>query len=263
MLATQTLPLKPFRTMAVNVDGELPAGVTAKDVILAVIAKIGTGGGQGYVLEYRGERHRGAVDGSPDDGLQHVDRGRRPRRHDRPRRDDLRLPPGPPARPDRAPTGTRRWPTGRSCAPTTTPCSTPRCASTRPRSRRSSPGAPTPARACRCRRSVPDPESIADEHDAASRRAGPGVHGPEAGHAAARHRRRHRVHRVLHQRPDRGPARRRRGRPGPPGRRRRADARRARLGAGAAAGRGRGPGQGLPRRPAPSGASPAARCAWA
>jgi len=54
VLATQTLPLKPFRTLAVNVDGELPVGVTAKDVVLAVIAKIGTGGGQGYVLEYRG-----------------------------------------------------------------------------------------------------------------------------------------------------------------------------------------------------------------
>ncbi len=54
VLATQTLPLKPFRTMAVTVDGELPAGVLAKDVILAVIARIGTGGGQGYVLEYRG-----------------------------------------------------------------------------------------------------------------------------------------------------------------------------------------------------------------
>jgi 3-isopropylmalate/(R)-2-methylmalate dehydratase large subunit len=54
VLATQTLPLKPFKTMAINVDGELPPGVTAKDIILAVIAKIGTGGGQGHVLEYRG-----------------------------------------------------------------------------------------------------------------------------------------------------------------------------------------------------------------
>ncbi|MGH3880007.1 MAG: 3-isopropylmalate dehydratase large subunit [Actinophytocola sp.] len=54
VLATQTLPLRPFRTMAINVDGELRPGVTAKDVILAVIARIGTGGGQGYVLEYRG-----------------------------------------------------------------------------------------------------------------------------------------------------------------------------------------------------------------
>ena len=58
VLATQTLPLKPFRTMAVTVEGELPTGVTAKDVVLAVIAKIGTGGGQGHVLEYRGSAIR-------------------------------------------------------------------------------------------------------------------------------------------------------------------------------------------------------------
>ncbi|MDN5858607.1 MAG: 3-isopropylmalate dehydratase large subunit [Pseudonocardia sp.] len=57
VLATQTLPLRPFRTMAINVnsaDGTLRPGVTSKDVVLAIIAKIGTGGGQGYVLEYRG-----------------------------------------------------------------------------------------------------------------------------------------------------------------------------------------------------------------
>ncbi|WP_026453090.1 3-isopropylmalate dehydratase large subunit [Saccharomonospora iraqiensis] len=54
VLATQTLPLRPFKTMAVTVDGHLRPGVTAKDIILAVIARIGTGGGQGYVLEYRG-----------------------------------------------------------------------------------------------------------------------------------------------------------------------------------------------------------------
>ena len=54
VLATQTLPLRPFKTMAINVDGRLPAGVSAKDIILAVIAKIGTGGGQGHVIEYRG-----------------------------------------------------------------------------------------------------------------------------------------------------------------------------------------------------------------
>ena len=59
VLATQTLPLKPFKTMAINVDGDLPVGVTAKDITLAVIAKIGTGGGQGYVLEYKGSAIRG------------------------------------------------------------------------------------------------------------------------------------------------------------------------------------------------------------
>ncbi|WP_417564544.1 3-isopropylmalate dehydratase large subunit [Microbacterium sp.] len=58
VLATQTLPLKPFKTMAITVEGELRPGVTAKDVILSVIAKIGTNGGQGYVLEYRGSAIR-------------------------------------------------------------------------------------------------------------------------------------------------------------------------------------------------------------
>ncbi|TXN30106.1 3-isopropylmalate dehydratase large subunit [Lacisediminihabitans profunda] len=58
VLATQTLPLTPFKTMAITVEGELRPGVTAKDIILAVIAQIGTGGGQGYVLEFRGSAIR-------------------------------------------------------------------------------------------------------------------------------------------------------------------------------------------------------------
>ncbi|MGP5599226.1 3-isopropylmalate dehydratase large subunit [Glutamicibacter arilaitensis] len=58
VMATQSLSLKPFKTMAINVEGTLKPGVTSKDIILAVIAKIGTGGGQGYVLEYRGSAIR-------------------------------------------------------------------------------------------------------------------------------------------------------------------------------------------------------------
>src|SRR5213080_1073557 len=58
VLATQTLPQARPKTMAITVDGALPEGVTAKDLILAIIAKIGTGGGQGYVLEYRGSAIR-------------------------------------------------------------------------------------------------------------------------------------------------------------------------------------------------------------
>ncbi|WP_347347266.1 3-isopropylmalate dehydratase large subunit [Nigerium sp.] len=54
VLATQTLPQTPAKRMAVNVNGTLPADVTPKDVVLALIAKVGTGGGQGYVVEYRG-----------------------------------------------------------------------------------------------------------------------------------------------------------------------------------------------------------------
>jgi 3-isopropylmalate/(R)-2-methylmalate dehydratase large subunit len=58
VLATQTLPLARPKTMAINVEGTLKPGVTSKDIILAIIAKIGTGGGQGYVIEYRGSAIR-------------------------------------------------------------------------------------------------------------------------------------------------------------------------------------------------------------
>lgn len=58
VLATQTLPLVRPKTMAINVEGTLKKGVTSKDIILAIIAQIGTGGGQGYVLEYRGSAIR-------------------------------------------------------------------------------------------------------------------------------------------------------------------------------------------------------------
>jgi 3-isopropylmalate/(R)-2-methylmalate dehydratase large subunit len=59
VLATQTLPQSRPRTMAVTVDGELPAGSTAKDVILAIIGRLGTGGGIGHIIEYRGSVIRG------------------------------------------------------------------------------------------------------------------------------------------------------------------------------------------------------------
>jgi 3-isopropylmalate/(R)-2-methylmalate dehydratase large subunit len=58
VLATQTLPQAKPKTMAVTVDGALSDGVTAKDLVLALIAKVGTGGGQGYIVEYRGEAIR-------------------------------------------------------------------------------------------------------------------------------------------------------------------------------------------------------------
>jgi 3-isopropylmalate/(R)-2-methylmalate dehydratase large subunit len=58
VLATQTLPLQRPKTMAVEVVGDLPDGVTAKDLILGVITRIGTGGGQGHVIEYRGDAIR-------------------------------------------------------------------------------------------------------------------------------------------------------------------------------------------------------------
>src|SRR5512144_1990476 len=58
VLATQTLPQTQPGTMEVKVDGVLPAGVTAKDVVLAIIARIGTGGGIGSIIEFRGSAIR-------------------------------------------------------------------------------------------------------------------------------------------------------------------------------------------------------------
>ena len=59
VLATQTLRAQHSKNMRVTVNGKLPEGVTAKDIALAVIAKIGTAGGTGYVIEYAGEAVRG------------------------------------------------------------------------------------------------------------------------------------------------------------------------------------------------------------
>ncbi|WP_207480101.1 3-isopropylmalate dehydratase large subunit [Arenibaculum pallidiluteum] len=59
VLATQTLLQRPAKNMRITVNGKLSAGVTAKDIVLAIIAKIGTAGGTGYVIEYAGEAIRG------------------------------------------------------------------------------------------------------------------------------------------------------------------------------------------------------------
>jgi 3-isopropylmalate/(R)-2-methylmalate dehydratase large subunit len=58
VLATQTLPQSPAKTLAITVDGELPSGSTAKDIILAILGRIGTGGGIGHIAEYRGSAIR-------------------------------------------------------------------------------------------------------------------------------------------------------------------------------------------------------------
>jgi 3-isopropylmalate/(R)-2-methylmalate dehydratase large subunit len=58
VLATQTLPQNPAKTLSISVDGDLPAGSTAKDVILAILGRIGTGGGIGHIAEYRGSAIR-------------------------------------------------------------------------------------------------------------------------------------------------------------------------------------------------------------
>ncbi len=111
VLATQCLVQKRPKTMRISYSGELGAGVTPKDLILATIGRLGTGGMVGHAVEYAGTGDRGAGDAGPDDDLQHDDRGRRPRGHDRPRRDHLRVG----ARPLRRSRGFRRR--GRALAP--------------------------------------------------------------------------------------------------------------------------------------------------
>jgi 3-isopropylmalate/(R)-2-methylmalate dehydratase large subunit len=146
VLATQTLPLKPFKTMAVTVEGTLRPGVTAKDIILAVIAQIGTGGGQGYVLEYRGSAIRAlSMEGRMTICNMSIEAGARA---------GMVAPDQTTSRaattPRPVPTGTRPSRTGTPWRPTTTRCSTPRSSSTPTRSSPSSPGARTPARASPC-----------------------------------------------------------------------------------------------------------------
>ena len=209
VLATQTLPLKPFKTMAITVtsqDGRLRPGVTSKDVILAIIAQIGTGGGQGYVLEYRGNVienlsmearmticnmsiEAGARAGmiAPDDTTFEYLQRPRPRAR-------------------RAPTGTRPSPSGASCHR--------RRRGVRRRGghrrRHAHPvrhlgHQPGPGPAAR-RERVPDPELIVDENERVAAEKALAYMGLDRRHPAARHPRRHRVRRLLHQRPHRGPA---------------------------------------------------------
>ena len=216
VLATQTLPQHRPASMAVTVDGELPAGVTAKDLVLAVIGQIGTGGGSGHIIEYRGPAVRGlSMEGrmtvcnmsieagaragmiAPDDVTFAYLEGR-----------------------DHAPKGAaweaaldewRRLPTDEGAtfdrevhvdasglAPYVT-------------------WGTNPAQVTRIDGSVPDPPGARGRPRTGGGRPGPRVHGVGGRDAHARHRRRHRVHRLVHQRSHRGPAGRRRRAAGPHG----------------------------------------------
>ena len=172
VLATQTLPLRPFKTMAVERRAAtLAAGRDreGRDPRADRQDRHRRRPGLRHRVPRRGRR--GAVDGRPDDDLQHVDRGRRPGGHDRAGRDDVRLPQGPCHAPpdadwDAAVEYWREPAHRRRRRP-----STPRWRSTRPRSPRSSPGAPTRARALPLDDVVPDPASFTDpvERSAAER----------------------------------------------------------------------------------------------
>ena len=207
VFATQTLRQRKQKTMRVTLHGALPDGVAVKDIILALIARIGTNGGVGYAIEYAGPAIADSVDGSAHDALQHVDRGRQPRRHGRARRDDVRLSQGPPLAPARRRSGTRPWPIGAACASDRRRALRPRGAnSTSRRCRRMSRGAPTPARprrspaAFRTLRSEPGPGPPRQDG------AQPRYMGLTPGMPLDRHRHRPCLHRLLHQWPHRGSA---------------------------------------------------------
>ncbi len=131
VLATQTLPQRRPGTMAVTVDGDLPAGVTAKDVVLAIIGRIGTGGGIGSVIEYRGSAIQAlSMEGRMTVCNMSIEAGARPASSPPTTR------PSPTSRVARRPRpgrpGTRPSPTGAPWSPTTTPSSTRRWCSTPP-----------------------------------------------------------------------------------------------------------------------------------
>ena len=108
VLATQTLPQSRPKWMSVTVEGDVPAGVTAKDIVLAIIGVIGTGGGIGHVIEYRGSAIRAlSMEGRMTLCNMSIEAGARAGL-DRPRRDDVRVPPGPRPRAEGRCVGSRR-----------------------------------------------------------------------------------------------------------------------------------------------------------
>ena len=157
VLATQCLVQSKPKSMIIRYEGELGFGVTAKDLILATIGQIGVDGAVGHVVEYSGTGDRVADHGGPHDRLQHDDRGRRPRRDDRPRRDHVRVGDRPARR------------AGRGAPTTGATCSTDEGAelrqgggrSTPARSARWSPGAPTPRWSSASPRRCPTPRTTA------------------------------------------------------------------------------------------------------
>ena len=262
VLATQTLPQARPKTMAVTVNGSLPEGVTAKDLILTLISKTGTGGGQGYIVEYRGQAIEElsmearmticnmSIEWGAKAGLIAPDQT------------TFDYIEGKPEAPKGAEwdAAVEHWKTLVTDADATfdkeivldasevTPFVT----------WGTNPGQGVPLGA-----SVPSPDDFSRRVRTDRRREGAGVHGPDRGHPDEGHQGRHRLRRVLHQRPHRGSA---------PGRARSSRVTRSTRGPACSSCRAR---RGSGSRPRPrastrssprrgrSGAAPAARCAWA
>ena len=219
VLATQCLLIKKAKSMLVRVDGRLAPGVTAKDLVLAIIGRIGTGGRQRPRDRVRGRGRARAVDGSADDDVQHVDRGRRARGHDRRRRAHARLHQGTRVRADRRDVGSRGRAVAHACAATTARGSTRRTCSTRRRCARRSRGARRRRWSSSIEDRVPDPDRETRHARAATAWSARCTTWGSAEHADDPHPHRQGVHRLVHQLAHRGPAAGGGGRARPPHRR--------------------------------------------
>ncbi len=198
VLATQTLLQNKPKTLEIRVDGRLPFGVTAKDIILYIIGRISASGGVGYCIEYTGEVIRALTHGRADDGVQHVDRGRRQGRAHYARSNHFQLSPRPAV-------CTKRFRRGRGPM---------EAIALRSRGEIRSPGKVP-------RRRRPTPGNLGHQSRTSDRRGGQsarsgrfrrshrtersgqglGIYGFKTRHADHRHQARSGVYRLLHQRP--------------------------------------------------------------
>ena len=247
VLATQTLIQTKAKNMRVKVDGALPDGVTAKDIILAIIGEIGTAGGTGHVIEYGGAAIEAlsmegrmtvcnmSIEGGARAGMIAPDDKTYAYLKDRPK-----SPKG--ALWDQA---MRHWETLRTDEGADFDREVRLDAADLPPivSWGTSPQDVAPIVGA-----VPRVEDGATEQKRASIKRALDYMGLKGGEKIDRHRNRPRLHRLLHQRPHRGFARRRGDRQGPQGSRARQRDGRAGLGPGQGAGRGRGARQDFPRR---------------
>ena len=247
VLATQTLTQAKPKTMAVTVNGSLPEGVTAKDLVLTLITHTGTGGGQGYIVEYRGQAiEELSMEGRMTVCNMSIEWGAKAGliAPDQTTFDYIEGKPEAPKGADWD-AAVAHWKTLRTDddavfdkeivldASTMTPFVT----------WGTNPGQGAPLGA-----TVPSPDDFDEPNDKVATEKALEYMGLEAGTPAARGQGRHRLRRLVHQRPHRGPAPRGVDPQGPQGRRRHPAAGRARLGARTTPGRGRGPRQGLHRR---------------
>ena len=260
VLATQTLIQKKSKTMRITVDGRLPPNVSAKDLILSIIGEIGTAGGTGYALEYAGAAIRAlSMEGRMTVCNMSIEAGARTGMV-APDETTYAYLKGRPKAPKGAAwdDAVRYWETLRSDdgarfdreirldAAQLPPLVT---------------WGTSPEQVVSIAGRVPLPDDIADAKKRRRRDARARLHGACRRRTDHRHRDRPRVHRLVHQCAHRGPARGRARGERQDGQRQCPRDDRARLRPGEAAGRGRRPAHDLHRRPASTGASPAARCA--